>query len=531
MGLTIIILRPRGYDPKYDSRVRLYITPRRRSLLDIHQGHFYLNPPTANGTGGNDRTQSHTVNGSDTTTPNNSYDFSASGSNGVFTVEIWVNCRSVRADRGYCGQITLASKGGWCLGSGGTGPNAVRMWVSNDATDTVNCSIITANSTLYPDTSLLDGNNQTAVAHIVLSYDGTNGTPANRPTLYVNGVSQTLTITGTPPATIQMPSGRPLLHIGQAFTGTWSSLDGICGLFRVWKGAALSSANVTTLWNGGKPLYYASLGGLNTSQLVLALEQGGTTCLKTGQTLAANNGPIGLGYCVPTIRNGKTGESFNNNFGACLWYLPTGWGGKPCFASYGGRAANGLEDFPGSYFQGAHFNYFTGSEGSYSSNSGLFCGANQFLLPNVFSEKWLLGIEDYVGALPDKYAHFGYQNQGSRFPSLRLRNVSSPNSNILGETVTPIDTTPTLHTWHSNGSTTGYRRNGVAKTVTMNAIPAGGWTSQASGTLDRVTIGGFGLGGDATPQLLGDLIYCNKTVASGHIPAIEKFINQRYGIY
>lgn len=100
-----------------------------------------------------------------------------------------------------------------------------------------------------------------AWTHVVVVYDGTQTGNANRLKMYFNGVQDTsLVFNGTIAAAL-------LANALAMVVGGWSTanqyFDGPMDVLRLWN-VPLSQANVTTLYNSGVPLPYASLGALTT---------------------------------------------------------------------------------------------------------------------------------------------------------------------------------------------------------------------------------------------------------------------------
>lgn len=91
-----------------------------------------------------------------------------------------------------------------------------------------------------------------AWTHVVAVYDGGGATDADKVQIYLNGTLRTLTFAGTIPTTIST-AGTPAFRvasIGAAY------MDGTMGNLALF-GRALSSADVTALYNGGSGVRYA----------------------------------------------------------------------------------------------------------------------------------------------------------------------------------------------------------------------------------------------------------------------------------
>mgnify|MGYP001602929224 CR=1 FL=1 len=89
--------------------------------------------------------------------------------------------------------------------------------------------------------------------HLVMIYDGTLSGNANRLKLYINNVLQTLSFTGTIPASLQDSTAAVVIGL-EALLGTYE-YDGIIDEVGAWS-RALTADDVRVLYNGGVGIPY-----------------------------------------------------------------------------------------------------------------------------------------------------------------------------------------------------------------------------------------------------------------------------------
>ncbi len=86
--------------------------------------------------------------------------------------------------------------------------------------------------------------------HVMVTYDSTNF--ANDPSIWVDGVSQTVTETSTPAGLHDTTANA--FCIGNRSVDSARNLDGKVAEFAVWDGVAINNAEVTLLSHGYSPL-------------------------------------------------------------------------------------------------------------------------------------------------------------------------------------------------------------------------------------------------------------------------------------
>ena len=101
--------------------------------------------------------------------------------------------------------------------------------------------------------------------HVLVTYRGT-GTPEAH--IYLNGVEETLTVTGTIPASIIAVPASDGMNIGTGFNGT-GNWNGIIDELAFWDGAFLSINDAVDLYNSGTGLYVAPFTVLPTDSTTI----------------------------------------------------------------------------------------------------------------------------------------------------------------------------------------------------------------------------------------------------------------------
>lgn len=97
--------------------------------------------------------------------------------------------------------------------------------------------------------------------HVVMVWD--SAAAGNKVQLYVNGSAETMSLSGTV-STIKDTSTT--VRLGSAEdTDTGRRWDGLMDEVSVWSGRALSSSEVTTIYNSGNGIAYSSGGGSSSS--------------------------------------------------------------------------------------------------------------------------------------------------------------------------------------------------------------------------------------------------------------------------
>lgn len=161
--------------------------------------------------------------------------------NDQWTVSIWAK---------YNGFGT--APGGWFFN--GTGELDMGLYIVPDVIAIGDVGVflppnsIATTTLIYSGGSLLTSG---AFNHIVARYDGTNSTPSNRPTLNINGVSVNFSVTGTPPASVQIGSG---MQLGRGLTVN-DKTTGLVDEIAVWS-RVITDAECSALYDSGNGLFY-----------------------------------------------------------------------------------------------------------------------------------------------------------------------------------------------------------------------------------------------------------------------------------
>lgn len=178
----------------------------------------------------------------------------------AMTIQAWVYPVSPAANQTIASKWFYATQGAWTLSVVGADTNDIRMLIANALDDAAGQSGDTTTNCLPADTW----------THVVVIYDGSLSGNSNRLKIYVNGSQETLSFTGTIPASLQN-AATPLL------------LGDFGNLSRYWNGRldemgfwarALTGAEVTELYNAGAGRDYAYISGGGGGAVIPALDQG-----------------------------------------------------------------------------------------------------------------------------------------------------------------------------------------------------------------------------------------------------------------
>lgn len=171
----------------------------------------------------------------------------------------------------YLGHGTFGSSAAWLIASGGSagqGNCLQLLMATNVSGSALATSTFPANQ---------QGSNWPASPPFsmgVVTYDGTQGTAANRPVLYQDGVAAVSpVIGGTFPANPNVGTAM-LLSIGRGLGTVVQPLIGKMNRILIFAGRVLSQSEVTTLWNSGKGYYSKDLiaSSFDLTGLVLTLD-------------------------------------------------------------------------------------------------------------------------------------------------------------------------------------------------------------------------------------------------------------------
>lgn len=162
------------------------------------------------------------------------------------------------------GGVTQASLSVWCKRANvsNTAPDAIAVGTTAayDSRfgmtvfgDTVYASASNGSNTYA---SVLHGHVNDTWAHVVMVYDGTQGTATDRMKIYLNGSpAGGLSFTGTLPTTLDSSGDQGNFSIGKEVGAVYS--DGNIDEVGLWT-RALSAGDVTSLYNSGSGLAYGS---------------------------------------------------------------------------------------------------------------------------------------------------------------------------------------------------------------------------------------------------------------------------------
>lgn len=163
----------------------------------------------------------------------------------LLSISVWVYPTSFVNNQTMASKWTYATDGEWVLDTsgGGVGNNTkVQMYIAGSATDPVT-NFGTSPAVL----------SATTWHHLVWLFDGTQTGNANRLKLYVNGSAQTLTFTGTIPATLR--NGTAPLRVG-AWSGSLTRyFNGRIDELGLWN-RVLNTTEIAALYNAGSGVAY-----------------------------------------------------------------------------------------------------------------------------------------------------------------------------------------------------------------------------------------------------------------------------------
>jgi len=226
-----------------------------------------------------------------------------------FTVEFWVNKDQWTEGLGetYVAKASASGNRSWWIFHGSSFQDEhdlqVRLYSTSDVESMGRANFTSSE----PSVALW--------SHCVVVYDGAGATNADRLKIYLDGIEQSLTFTGTIPATLKNSTAP--LTIGRALAETAWRLTGRMSRVRYWS-SALTSGNVSTLWNDGEGRLAAYILGNFSSGLIGCWD----LTEKTGSRLDASTNALHL--------------TVNGNITSCE--LVTEWRDK---------SANGYVFFPG----------------------------------------------------------------------------------------------------------------------------------------------------------------------------------------
>ena len=181
----------------------------------------------------------------------------------AFSVSCWIRGNGgIAVTSVIMSKWTYSSQGGWTLAIDGT--DDLAFWVADSLTDGGSNNGVTTTASLVGDTWY----------HVVWVYDGGGSTNADRAKIYLNNSNMTLTFTGTIASSLQNNTADMVVGRWPGLDRYWVGRIDECG---VWS-RALSSGDVSDLYNSGNALAYSSFsggGGGGTPKLLLLLGVGG----------------------------------------------------------------------------------------------------------------------------------------------------------------------------------------------------------------------------------------------------------------
>jgi len=157
--------------------------------------------------------------------------------NGAFSFQAWIY--QPTSVTGQCVLFSKWNSGGPILHTPNGDGTEIRLFHTGSGSD-------------YAQTSGL-GMTADTWYHVVLVYDGSGGTDADKVKIYVNGTSQTLSFTGA------SFSSTMTDHTGNFYIGYWDTVAYYANMrmdeVAFWQ-RALTSGEVTSLYGGGSGLAY-----------------------------------------------------------------------------------------------------------------------------------------------------------------------------------------------------------------------------------------------------------------------------------
>ena len=174
--------------------------------------------------------------------------------------------RLTRSDSSTINPTAALSASFWIKGSGSIA-GVTGKWVSADGgwgivrwvDDDMRCYIGTTGSD-YSNYGLWSGvNDGTSWFHVVLTYDGSGSTNADKMKVYVNGTAKTISFTGTIPGSLLDSAAN--FEMGRTLAGSGvGEFGGNLDEYALWS-RAITSSEVTEIYNSGSPLPYDDWGG------------------------------------------------------------------------------------------------------------------------------------------------------------------------------------------------------------------------------------------------------------------------------
>lgn len=386
------------------------------------------------------------------------------------TFELWLNPNflytsgTTGLDRTWFGQNRdAANSGGWWIGSGGSVGQYfnVVLWVSLNSSASSLCSIRVPYTKTF--------------SHVVITYDGTNATAADRALCYIDGVlidKATYVITGTPPVAFQNPSAIPL-SIGREGHSSHHDARDLLQCVRIYKNVVADQASITRRFNYGSPVLYADLTSGDKTGCVGAWDLTETSGDSRADSTAGAH-TMAVTGSVPSVRTVKSIRDKGPKRIKFQSIAPSTAGVyvNPAFCTRPRYNPTAINSTPALEFHYQHtmysggFDYF--AEGA---STDIFLVA-QF--PELLgTEQFLLLSADEAGTA--RYFLIGWvSNSGSEKPILRIKDsdTSVGDNNIIAQVDLAVDT-PYLFNWRLKGTgddaSCEFRLNGTQYSVTYGS--------------------------------------------------------------
>ncbi|MDX1961836.1 MAG: hypothetical protein SFX18_01705 [Pirellulales bacterium] len=393
----------------------------------------------------------------------------------ALTVEFWKNSVSLGLDRAYVGHgsYNTSGGGGWNISSGDgvNGGNSIKVYLALNANFSVIASGVTPQATLAADWS-----------QCVVVYNGGGATSADRLKVYLDGVAQSLTFSGTIPATLFLPTVP--LEVGRFAGLPGRELDAGMQRLRLWT-VALSAAQASALYNTGAGHSHAQLAGISGLAAPAAAwelqESSGARADSgpSGLTLQQQNGTVASGLLTTEVRDrGPRQLVLTAPLGTAPRWSESEITGKPGWRTHGRQ-----------FLSGTISDWLTAPTGD------LLQVAVPLALESAPGSPYDHGLlASGVSGSTDRYAFSLFYKDTSNVltPRLRIRNQSAPNGFVIGNSALTLGQRYVLNWRGATGGTDGYalRLNGQAVGLTVQSGLANTWFDDVPAR-DKVALGAF----------------------------------------
>lgn len=436
----------------------------------------------------------------------------------AFTVEFWKNSVTVGPDRAYAGHgaYNTAGGGGWRIASGDgvNGGNSLRVLLATNSNGSAYAAGTTPQATLAADWS-----------QAVVVFNGAGSGNTGRLQVYLDGVAQTLTFTGTIPATLPLPTLPFELGRFNGLSG-WE-LDAGMNRLRFWT-SALNSTEVTALYHNGAGYDYATapwgtIAPTPTASWELN-ETGGSRADSgpNGLTLTQQNGTVAGGQLATRVRD-RSGAAldFTAAFCAAPRWLPTGLNNMPCWQT-DGRQSLTATAADWSTTAGGDWLQVVALDALFAAGGGVF-------------DHGLLGSGDLDTATRYAFSMIYEDASDLLSPRFRLRQDAVPNGMAIGQTTLSVGTPYLLH-WRGGTAEAsgGYalRVNRADIAVTLQTGMDNVWLANVTGR-ETQTPGSFATAGATQGQSrarFGTQLAFGPMLTRGTARLLERWLAGRSGV-